>query len=112
MQLTTHLPQTDPAANLATGTPSKTRQDFFPRRRARQTPFLESVRECGCTKSQCRRFPSHACSLVGLAPLSSANKEQCLRNYERKKSRRLPHQSVLGGRSSLLNAVTTLPKQR
>src|SRR6266480_6671424 len=85
MQLTMRLPQTDPAANLAAGTPSKTRRDFFPRRRAQQTPFRESVRGCGCTKSRCRRFPSHACSLAGPAPQSSANKEQRLRNYERKK---------------------------
>src|SRR5438046_852891 len=58
MQLTMRLPQTDPAANLAAGTPSKTRRDFFPRRRAQQTPFRESVRGCGCTKSRCRRFES------------------------------------------------------
>src|SRR5216117_3740279 len=89
MQLTMRLPQTDPAANLAAGTPSKTRRDFFPRRRAQQTPFRELVRGCGCTKSRCRRFPSHACSLVGPAPQSSANKEQRLRNYERKKTRGL-----------------------
>src|SRR5437667_11131185 len=89
MQLTMRLLQTDPAANLAAGTPSKTRRDFFPRRRAQQTPFRESVRGCGCTKSRCRRFPSPACSLAGPAPQSSANKEQCLRNYERKKTRGL-----------------------
>src|SRR6266700_2258511 len=89
MQLTVRLPQTDPAANLVAGTPSKTRRGFSPRRRAQQTPFRESALGCGCTKSQCRRFPSHACSLAGPAPHSSANKEQCLRNYERKKSRGL-----------------------
>src|SRR5882724_4553695 len=89
MQLKVRLPQTDPAANLAAGTPSKTRRDFFPRQRAQQTPFRESVRGCGCTKSRCRRFPSHGCSLAGPAPQSSANKEQGLRNYERKKSRDL-----------------------
>src|SRR4030095_3155830 len=86
MQLKVRLPQTDPAANLAAGTPSKTRRDFFPRQSAKQTPFRESVRECGCTKSRCRRFPSHGCSLADPAPLSSANQEQGLRNYERKKS--------------------------
>src|SRR5206468_12129273 len=80
--------QNEPAPKLAAGTPSKTRPDFFPRRRARQTPFRESVRECGCTKSRFRRFPSHACSLAGPAQ-SSANKEQRLRNYERKKTRGL-----------------------
>src|SRR6266487_5514363 len=79
----------DLAANLAAGTPSKTRRDFFLRQRAQQTPFRESVRGCGCTKSRCRRFPSHGCSLAGPAPQSSANKEQGLRNYERKKSRDL-----------------------
>src|SRR5438309_11897709 len=110
MQLTVLLPQTDPAANLAAGTPSKTRRDFFPRRRAQQKPFRESVQECGCTKSRCRRFPSHACSLAGPAPQSSANKEQRLGNYERKKTRGLaaPEHS---GRSKLLDAVTMLPKQ-
>src|SRR6266487_5319242 len=89
MQLTVRLLQTDPAANLAAGTPSKTRRGFFPRRRAQQTPFRGSNRARGCTKSQCRRFPSPVCSLADPAPQSSANKEQCLRNYERKKSRGL-----------------------
>src|SRR4051794_32729059 len=49
------------------------RQDFFPRRIARQTPSRESDRGGGSTEWQCRPHPSRGCSFAGHQPQPSAN---------------------------------------
>ena len=78
------LQRTSHAADSATETPSKTRRDFFLRRRDQRISFRESIRERDSTESPCRRFPPRACFLADLQPQSSANKEQRLRIWESK----------------------------
>src|SRR4030095_15094431 len=70
------LQRTNHAADSATETPSKTRRDFFRRRRDQQIPSRESIRGRDSTESPCPRFLPRACFLADLQPPSSANKEQ------------------------------------
>src|SRR5947207_6174259 len=70
------LQRTSHAADSATETPSKTRRDFFRRRRDQQISFPESIRGRDSTESPCRRFLLRACFLADLHPQSLANKEQ------------------------------------
>src|ERR1044071_5074559 len=78
------LLQTNRAANSAIETPSKTHQDFFPRRKDPQTPFRGPIRGGDSTESPCPRFPPRGCFLADLRPQSSANKEQRPTLYESK----------------------------
>src|SRR5260370_8000992 len=87
MGLKGRLQQKDGGVNSGAETPSKTRPDFFRRRKARRTPARESARGRDCKELRCRRFPSPVCSLADPPQQPSANKEQRLRIYESKKSR-------------------------
>src|SRR6266496_2035286 len=78
------LQRTNHAADSATETPSKTRRDFFRRRRDQQTPSRESTRARDSTESPYQRFLPRACFLADLRPQSSANKEQPPTIYESK----------------------------
>src|SRR5437588_4638526 len=78
------LQRTNHAADSATETPSKTRRDFFPRRRDQQTPSRVSIRRRDSTESPYQRLLPHACVLADLQPQSSANKEQRPQIYESK----------------------------
>src|SRR6266702_4796732 len=87
MQLKARLRQTGRAVNSAAGTPSKMRRGFFPRRKARQTPFRGSNRARDCTKWRSLQHLSRGYSFAGRPPQSSANKQQRLGIYESKKLR-------------------------
>src|SRR5436190_16885960 len=83
--------------------PSETHRDFFRRRTTQQTPFRESSRAPDCTEPPYRRFPSRAYSSADLPPQPSANKEQSLRAYERKK--------FVHGLATVVAAVRAVPEK-
>src|SRR6266446_19998 len=82
------LQRTNHAADSATETPSKTRRDFFRRRRDPQISSRESIRGCDSTESPCRQLLPRACFVVDLQSQSPANKEQRPTIYESKNYRK------------------------
>src|SRR5439155_21623151 len=80
--------RTNHAADSATETPSKTRLDFFRRRRDQQTPSRESTRARDSTESPWPRLRPRACFLADRPLQSLANKEQRPTIWESKNYRK------------------------